>query len=139
MKDKTYSRSAIVELQEVMLEEWPLRRKSSKMDYGGPHSSRMQRHMIDIAMFFKEWVSHHDEMNCLFIHFELYKHLRIGQLNLLGQSTPQLSIQRLGILLPHLITLHVGMRHQLFRIVQLILLLGSFLKIFSLGLDVLGV
>jgi hypothetical protein len=45
----------------------PLRRKSSKLDYGGPHSSRMKRCMLNLAMLVKEWVSHHDEMNFLFI------------------------------------------------------------------------
>jgi hypothetical protein len=139
MKDKTYYGSAKVELWEVMLEERPLRRKSSKLDYGGPCSSRMQSRMLDIGTFVKEWVSHHDEMNCLFSQFDLYKKLRNGWLTSLGKSTPQLSIQRIGILLPQLITLHIGLRQQLSRIVRLILLLGSFLKILSLILDVLGV
>jgi hypothetical protein len=98
-----------MELREVMLEERPLHRKSSKMDYCGPHSSRMQRHMLDLVIFFKEWVRHHNEMNFLFGKFELYKHLRNGWLTSLGRSTPQLRIQRLGIFLPQLITLHVGL------------------------------
>jgi hypothetical protein len=67
-----------------MLQGRPLHRKSSNLDYGGIHSSRMQRHMIDFVMFFKEWVSHHEEMNYLFSQFELYKNLRNGQLNSLG-------------------------------------------------------
>jgi hypothetical protein len=138
MKGGIYCGSATVELWEVMWEERPLRINFFKMDYGGPHSSRMQRYMLDHAMSFKEWVSHHDEMNYHFNQFELYKILRSGRLTSLGQSTPQLSIQRLGTLLPQLTTLHIGLRQQLFKIVRLILLLGSFLKISSLDLDVLG-
>jgi hypothetical protein len=115
-----------MELWEVMLEERPLSRKFSKMDNGGPHSSRMQRYMLDHAMFFKEWLRHHDKMNYHFNQFDLYKYLRSRWLTSLGRSTPQLSIQRLGTLLSQLTTLHVGLRKQLFSIVSLTLLLSSF-------------
>jgi hypothetical protein len=128
-----------VELREVMWEERPLHKNSSKLDYGGPRSSRRKINMLYHAMFVKEWVRHHHEMNYHFNQFELYKNLRNGWLTSLGQSTPQLSIQRIGTLLLQLTTLHVGLRQQLFRIVRPILLLGSFLKILSLNLDVLGV
>jgi len=128
-----------MELWDAMLEERSLRRKSSKMDYGGPCFSNMQKHMIDFATSIKEWESHHDDMNFLFDQFKLCNHLRNGHLTSLGRSTPQLSIQRISILLPKLITLDGGWRKQLFRISRSILLLGSFLKILSLGLDVLGV
>jgi hypothetical protein len=67
-----------MDLWEVMLEGRPLCRKSTKMDYGGPCSSRMKRRMLYLAMFFKEWVSHHEEMNFLSSQFELYKHLTNG-------------------------------------------------------------
>jgi hypothetical protein len=139
MKDKTYFGSATVELQEAMVEERPLCRRSSKMYYGGPRSSRMQRHMIDLTTFFREWESHHEENNCLFRQFDIYKHLRNGWVTSLGGSTPQLSIQRPSILLPQLITLHVMLRQQLSKISRPILLPGLFLKVLSLGLDVLGV
>jgi hypothetical protein len=52
-----------MELREVMWEERPLCRNSSKLDFGGLRSSRMQRHMLDHVMFVNEWVSRHDEMN----------------------------------------------------------------------------
>jgi hypothetical protein len=90
-------------------------------------------------MFVKEWVRNHDKMNYLFSQFKLYKHLRSGWLTSLSRSTPDLSIQRIGILLPQFITLHIGLRKKLSMIVRLILILGSFLKILSLILDVLGI
>jgi hypothetical protein len=127
-----------VELWEFIWEERLMSLNFFKMDYGGPSSSRVQRYMLDHAMSIKKWVSHHDEMNYHLNQFDLYKLLRSGRLTSLGQSTPQLSIQRLGTLLPQLTTLNIGLRQQLFRIVRLILLLGSFLKISSLNLDVLG-
>jgi hypothetical protein len=94
--------------------------------------------MLDHVSFVKEWVSHHDEMNYHFNQFELYRHLRSGKLTSLDRSTPQLRIQRLGTSLSQLTTLHVGLRQQLFRTVQPILLLGSSFRILSLDLDVLG-
>jgi hypothetical protein len=134
MNDMIYYGSATTELWEVMWEETPLHRKSSKMDYGG-----MKRYMLDHVIFVKEWVSLHDEMNYHFNQFDLYKHLRSGRLTSLDRSTPQLSIQSLGTLLPPLTTLHIGLRKKLFRITRPILMLGSFLRILSLDLDVLGV
>jgi hypothetical protein len=139
MRDKTYCGSDIVELREAMLEERTLHRRSSKLYYGGPHSSKMQRHMLDLTTSVKEWESHHDEMNLLFSQCELCKNSRNGRSNSLGRSTPHLSIQRPCISLPQLITLYGGLRNQLSSISWPIFLLGSFLKILSLGLYVLGV
>jgi hypothetical protein len=72
-----------VELREAMLEERPLHKTSSKLDYGGPHSSRMKRSMLDLVMFSRELLSNQDETNCLLNKFEICKHLRSGQLILL--------------------------------------------------------
>jgi hypothetical protein len=99
----------------------------------------MQRYILDHAMFVKEWVSCHNEMNYHSNQFELYMNLRSGQLTSLDRSTPQLRIQRLDTLLLQLTTLHIGLKQQLFRTARLILLLDLFLRILSLDLDVLGV
>lgn len=139
MKYRLYWRSATTELREVMWEEMPLCINFSKLDYVGPCSSKMQRHMLDHAMSVKEWVSRNDEMNYYFNPFELYKNLRSGRLNSLGRSTLHLNIQSLGTLLPQKNTLHIRLRQKLFRTARPILLLGSFFRILSLNLDVLGV